>query len=344
MKLNINKNILSDIVNIKMKVFSPINKFSSKNEVVSICKKFETENKEFFPLPIVFPITTQEKKKINKNKKIKIYYLNNFIATIEIVEIYQIEKIIINKIFGFYKQSHPGIKNFININFFYLDCKIISFNKEILNKIKFYNPLVIKKKIKNKTCAGFHTRNVPHNGHLWIHSFGKKFCQKLLIQPMVGQYKKDEFNEKALVDTNKIATELDKYKSIFSTFFSYPKYCGPREAILHALVRKNYGCSHFLVGRDHAGYKNFYKKYASQKLCKKYEKKIGIKILIFNEPFICKNCKIVTNQKCQKCRKTKKILISGTNIRKLIINNKKIPDYFMNQKIYNVINKDSLIN
>ena len=344
MKLNINKNILSDIVNIKMGVFRPIQKFSSKSEVVSIAKKFETDNKKFFSMPIIFPVMPKEKKKIENYKEINIYYLNNFIAKIKIIEFYQIEKNLINKIFGFYKSSHPGIKNFINVNNFYLDCSIIYFNSEILSKIEFYDPDKIKKKIKSKTCVGFHTRNVPHNGHLWIHNFGKKFCQKLLIQPMIGQYKKGEFNEKALIETNKIATELDKHKSIFSTFFSYPKYCGPREAILHALVRKNYGCTHFLVGRDHAGYKNFYKKYASQKLCKKYEKKIGIKILIFKEPFVCQNCKNITNQKCKNCNKLKKIFVSGTNIRKLIKHNKKIPDYFMNQKIYNIINKDSLIN
>ena len=108
---------------------------------------------------------------------------------------------------------------------------------------------------------------------------------------MIGQYKKGEFKEKSLIDTNKIAVQISGKNSIFASFFSYPRYAGPRESIFHAIVRKNYGCTHFLVGRDHAGYKNNFRKYSSQNLCKKFEKKIGIKILTFNEPFLCKNCK-----------------------------------------------------
>ena len=98
-----------------------------------------------------------------------------------------------------------------------------------------------------------------------------------------------------------------------------------------------------MVGRDHAGYKNYYKKYASQKLCKLKEKQIGIKILGFDEPYVCKTCKNVTNNKCIKCKKINKIFISGTKIRSLIRRNKKVPEYLMDNKIYQIVKKNSLI-
>ncbi len=239
--------------------------------------------------------------------------------------------------------SNPGIKNFFNIKNFYLDCNLINFNKKILKKIYFDDPAKIKKKINNKSCVGFHTRNAPHNGHIWIHNFGKKYCKKILIQPMIGQYKKGEFKEKSLIETNKIAAHIAGKNSIFSSFLSYPRYAGPRESIFHAIVRKNYGCTHFLVGRDHAGYKNNFRKYSSQNLCKKFEKKIGIKILTFKEPFLCKNCKKIINEPCRECKKTSKLLISGTKIRGLIKSNKKISNLLMKEKISKKINKFSLI-
>ena len=343
MKLNINKEIFSDVINLSTGVFEPLRKFSSYKEVLSISENFLTEKKKFFPLPVLFPISKKLKKKIIKSKIIKLYYKNTFVGEININKIFQIKKNSVKKIFGFYNYNHPGINNFFNVNKFFIDCDINKFNRKVLKKIDFDEPKNIKKKLKNINCAGFHTRNVPHKGHIWIHNYGKSKCKRVLIQPMIGQFKKGEFKEKFIIKSNIIASNFDKKNSIFCKFYSYPRYSGPREAVFHSIVRKNYGCSHFLVGRDHAGYKNYFKKYASQKLCKLKEKKIGIKILGFDEPYVCKTCKNVTNNKCVKCKKINKIFISGTKIRGLIKRNKKVPEYLMDNKIYQIVKKNSLI-
>lgn len=342
-KLNINKQILSDIVNLKKGVFLPITKFSSKKETISISNKFLSENNSFFSIPILFPVSLNNKKKIEKHSNLQLFFENKFVCEIVINDVFQISKNLVKKIYGFYDLKHPGIKNFFNIKNFYLDCEIKNFNKGLINKLNFNSPEIIKNKINNLSCAGFHTRNVPHRGHEWIHRYGEKICSKVLIQPMIGQYKIGEYNEMVLIKANKIAANLNKKKYIFSTFFSYPRYCGPREALLHAIVRKNYGCSHFLVGRDHAGYKDYFTKYSSQKLCKKFQKKIKIKIIDFNEPFVCKICKKVINKNCKSCKTAEKILISGTKIRKLIRSNKLVAPYLMNPKIYKKIKNNSLI-
>jgi len=191
---------------------------------------------------------------------------------------------------------------------------------------------------------GFHTRNVPHSAHQWIHQYMYKKYGSLLIQPLIGQYKKGEYKDKYIIKSNIDAAKLLQSTNTFCLpFFSYPRYAGSLEACLHAIVRKNYGCTHFWVGRDHAGYKNFFSKYKSQKFCKLKQKKIGIKIISEKEPFYCKIHKVVTN-KCntRKCSKNK-ILISGTKIRNLIKKNKKIPSVFMRKEISKYLNKNSLI-
>ena len=134
---------------------------------------------------------------------------------------------------------------------------------------------------------------------------------------------------------------IKKKNILFGVFNSYPRYGGPREAVFHALVRKNYGCTHFLVGRDHAGYKNFYKKYESQNFCKQIEKKIKIKILKFNEPFLCKKYNIILNDK--KICKGAKFPISGTYIRNLLFKKKEIPSSIMRKEISVLLNKNSII-
>ncbi len=206
----------------------------------------------------------------------------------------------------------------------------------------------MKLKIKNKkTLAGFHTRNVPHTAHQWVHFFMMKKFENILIQPLVGQYKKNEYLDNVIIKSNKIVVKMyKKNRAFYAPYFSYPRYGGPLEAALHAIVRKNYGCSHFWVGRDHAGLKNFYQKYSSQNFCKKIEKKLGIKIIAQREPYFCPSCRKITNKKCLKknCKNSKKKMVSGTKIRNLLKKNKKIPEYLMHKDISKFLNKKSILN
>ena len=107
-------------------------------------------------------------------------------------------------------------------------------------------------------------------------------------------------------------------------------------------MRKNYGCTHFWVGRDHAGYKNFYSKYQSQKFCKFFKKKIGINIVSEKEPYYCKKYQRIGNN-FRKISKKDKILISGTKIRKFLLMKKVIPEYLMSKDISKLININSII-
>ena len=117
------------------------------------------------------------------------------------------------------------------------------------------------------------------------------------------------------------------------------RYAGPREALFHALIRKNYGCTHFLVGRDHAGVGNYYGLYEAQELCSKYEEEIGLKIIKVRGPFYCNFCnKITTDKYCK--REANKVEVSGTKIREALLNNYEIEDIFMRKEIVQLIKKE----
>ena len=346
-KFKINYQTLTDIINIKYGIFNPIKKFLSEEDFYSVIYNKKLLDGKFFPFPIFFSFNKINFKKFNKKKNIQIFYDRTLVCNLKINSFYFVNKKKIGKkIFKTSNLSHPGYKNFIDTGNYNIDCEIKKFNKKILKKVNFTNPNIIKriiKKRKLKTVVGFHTRNVPHRAHEWIHSFGLKNCDGLLVHPMIGQFKKNEYKSNYIISSNeKLVDKIYKKKNIlFGVFNSYPRYGGPREAIFHALVRKNYGCTHFLVGRDHAGYKNFYKKYESQNFCKQNEKKIKIKILKFNEPFLCKKYNKVLNDR--KLCKGEKFLISGTYIRNLLVRKKKIPSSIMRQEISVLLKKDSII-
>ncbi len=346
-KLKINYQSLTDIINLKYDLFYPIKKFLSKKDFFSVIKKKKLSNGKFFPFPIFFSVNEIDFKRFSNEKDIQITYGHTLVCSLKINSFYKVNKKAIGKkIFNTSNLDHPGLKNFLETGNYNIDCEIKKFNKEILKKINFSDPIKIKniiKKRKFKTIVGFHTRNVPHRAHEWIHSFGLKNCEALLVQPMIGQFKRNEYKSNYIIKSNKkLVEKIYKKKNIlFAVFNSYPRYGGPREALFHALVRKNYGCTHFLVGRDHAGYKNFYKKYESQNFCKKNEKKIKIKIIKFNEPFLCKKYNKVLNDR--KSCTGKKFPISGTYIRNLLLKKKKIPSSIMRKEISVLLKSDSII-
>ena len=348
-KINITKNQFTDLVNLLNDVFLPLKNFVTKIDFLEIINNKNFQD-NFFPFPVFFGITKETYLRIKKKNDFDLYYKKKYLLNIYNVKFYNLDKIkICKKIYGINYLKHPYSKKFIKENYRFLSFDYKKVNKTNLKHKYFFSPLLFKKKIKVnkiKKIASFHTRNVPHKAHQWIHDFLFRKFGALLIQPLIGQYKKGEYSDQLIVKTNILAAKQFNSINVFSIpFFSYPRYAGYREAALHAIVRKNYGCSHFWVGRDHAGINDFYGYKQSQKFCYKHEKKLNIKIIPGNEPIYCTNCKTIKNTKClsKKCLKKHKIKISGSKIRKLLKSNKTIPNYLMDLKISKYLSKKSLI-
>ncbi len=344
--ININKNQFSDLLNILNKVFFPLKNFVNEIEFNSIINKKKIGN-SFFPFPIFFGVNKKTYLKIKNKKNINLLYRNKYLINIYKIKFYDINKYkFLKKIYGKNYLKHPYTKKFIDENFKFLSFEFKNPHKKNLKNKYFVSPKKFNKMFnikKLKNLASFHTRNVPHNAHQWIHNYLFNKYGSLLIQPLIGQYRKDEYSDELIMKTNKLASKMFKSKKVFSIpFFSYPRYAGYREAALHALVRKNYGCTHFWIGRDHAGYKNFFGYNKSQVYCKKNEAKLKIRIIAGKEPFYCKSSKKIIND--MKLCSSKNILkISGSKIRQILRKNKSIPHYLMSPQISKYLSKKSLL-
>ena len=348
--ININKSQYSDLINLINNVFLPLNHFVTKEEFIEIINKKKLNN-IFFPFPIFFGVSKKIYTQIKENKNLNLYYNKKYLINIYNIKFYDLDKNkVLKKLYGNKFMKHPYYKKFINENYKFLSFKFKKPKHKNLKHKYFISPKDFKKNIDIKKfdkLSSFHTRNVPHKAHQWIHNYLYKKFGALLIQPLIGQYRKDEYGDNLIIKTNKLAAKFFKSNKVFSIpFFSYPRYAGFREAALHAIVRKNYGCTHFWVGRDHAGYKDFFGYEESKRFCFKNQSKLKIKIIPGKEPYYCKNCKIIKNTRCssKKCLPKHIIKISGSKIRKLLKENKKIPSYLMNTKISKLLSKKSLIN
>lgn len=345
MKFKLNYKQYSDFINITNNVFYPLKNFVNEQEFKSILRKQKIRNK-FFPFPIFFGLKKKQFNEIKNEKKLTLFYKSTNIAIVNNLKFFYINpKLFGKKIFGKKFFNHPYYKVFIKENFVFLRFNITKKFRYRIEFKEFVSPRNFKRKIKKiNKIASFHTRNVPHNAHLWIHRLLLKKFKSLLIQPLIGQYKIGEYRDSVIMRTNIKASKILKNRNVFCLpFLSYPRYGGPLEAALHAIVRSNYGCDYFWVGRDHAGYKKFFSKYQSQKYCKSIQNKLGIKIIAEKEPFFCKVHNIISNKcKYKRCEKNK-ILISGTKIRKFLLMKKVIPEYLMSKDISKLININSII-
>jgi sulfate adenylyltransferase len=305
-------------------------------------------NGKLFPLPVLLPISIKDKENIKVNEKILLKHRNIIVGEIMVTSIFAINfKKFIKQLFGTDDTKHPGYNNLIRSGKYFIGGPV-NLIKKINYKYSNYSmsPLIVKKifkKYKLKSIAGFQTRNVPHKAHEYILTSALKEVDGLFIHPLIGKKKKGDFLPKAILNSYDflIKTYFPKGKVILGALTTSMRYAGPREALFHAIIRRNFGCTHFLVGRDHAGVGNYYTEYEAQELCLKYENELGIKIIKVRGPFYCKFCKKITTDNI--CRRLEnKVEVSGTKIRYALVNNKKISTRFMRPDIVTIIKKENI--
>jgi len=189
---------------------------------------------------------------------------------------------------------------------------------------------------------GFHTRNVIHKGHEFIQLQAMEYenCDGLLVQPVVGKKKPGDFKPEYIIKSYEKMIEnfYPKEKVVFAVFSTFSRYAGPREAVFTALCRKNFGCSHFIVGRDHTGVGNYYDPYASHKIFDNFPE-LAIKIVKFDEIFYSNklNKYVHENGKSLSDESDKLRLISGSQARAMFLKGEMPPGWFMRPEISNIV-------
>ncbi len=340
----INEETLQDLINLSVGLFNPLKGFVNRDDYYSIINNYSLSNGNLWTIPITFDVDEETYEKSKTAKNLHLTYNKKVVAQIEISDWFEVnsQKDAI-KIFRTNDLKHPGVSKEVSRNKFRLAGEPEIIDKSILlNALK---PTETKEIFKNngwKTIVGFQTRNPVHKAHEHLQRIGLEVCDALFINPLVGWKKAGDFSEEAVTESYKSMIEnyYPKDRVHFDVLKTPMRYAGPREAIFHALIRKNLGCTHFIIGRDHAGVGNYYGKYEAHELVKTLKKKFnfGIELLLLGGPYYCTKCKqIVTEHSCGHNGSYIQE-ISGTTIRKIISSGKNPETEIMRPEILATLN------
>ena len=185
-----------------------------------------------------------------------------------------------------------------------------------------------------KTIVGFQTRNVPHRAHEFLQKAALELTDGILLHPLIGWKKKGDYKPESIMKgySTLIKHYYPENRAFLSALTTQMRYAGPREAVFHAIIRKNHGCTHFIVGRDHAGVGGYYKTYEAQEIFDDIPD-LGIEIIKMKGPYFCKHCDHIATEKTCPHGEGMKIEISGTLIRQMLSEGKIPPKELMREEV-----------
>lgn len=327
--------------------FSPLKGFMNSEEYRCIVESMRLPNGEIFPLPVILDVDAETANSIKGLPRVSLIYMDCKVGEIEPEEIYLPNKTdVLEKLFGTNDELHPGIEFFKKTKKYFIGGPV-HFDERVISEYGRYDLLPsqtrqIFKELGWKTVTGFQTRNVPHRAHEHLQRVALELTDGLFIQPLVGWKKRGDYTSSAILRGYQVM--LDEFypsdRVVMGVLATSMRYAGPREAVFHALIRRNYGCTHFVVGRDHAGVGNYYGQYEAQELATNLSGELGIEILPLHGPYFCQKCGIVTSQKtCRHEHDMPEVIthISGTDMRDILMGGRQPDSHIMRTEVIDAL-------
>lgn len=345
--LDVDIGLRKEIENISFGVFSPLKGFLNEQDFLNVVSKGRLTNDLPWTIPIVLDADDEVAKKAKDSSQIALRSNDDdnnsqIFGIMSVEDIYSFDKKVSAKsVFQTDDPMHPGFQKFVTMKDKLIGGQVRVVASDNLDDKFRLTPTESRKKILDQgweSTVAFQTRNVPHVAHEMLQKAALNIFDGLFINPLIGKKKKGDFKDDVILNSYTVLIDnyYPKSRIIFSTLHTEMKYAGPREAIHHAIMRQNFGCSHIIIGRDHAGVGNYYSPFAAHEIFKDYPE-LEIKPIFFPAFYFCKKCQGYVNERTCPHESDFREELSGTKMRKMFSSGELPPSHLMRPEISKVI-------
>ncbi len=343
--ISISEDLANDVENIADGIFSPLEGFLGKKDYENVISKGRLANGLAWTIPIVLDVDESTAAKMKKAGKVLLQNHQGLgIAILHVKETFTFDKEKTAKgVYGTTDSSHPGVAKTMSMQNYLVGGKIDYITRPEETEIRKYRltPLQTRESFAKagwKTIVAFQTRNPPHVAHEMLQKTSITTRDGVFVNPVIGKKKSGDFVDEVIVKCYEtmIKHYYPENRCKLGTLHTEMKYAGPKEAIHHAIMRQNYGCSHIIIGRDHAGVGTFYDPFAAQKIFDDYPE-LEISPVFFPAFFYCRKCLTYTNPKACPHDDDAKEQISGTKLRQMIDDGKSPSEFILRPEVSKVI-------
>ena len=317
----------SDVEMIAIGGYSPLVGFMGQADYTSVVNSMHLANGLPWTIPVTLSIEEEDRHRAQPGNRIVLSWQGEPLAVMSVEEQYVREvRVEAEKVYRTMDEAHPGVAAIFRESTILISGPIRVFG-ELPNQTFPEHRLPPRETRRLfaerewKTIVGFQTRNPVHRAHEYLQKCALEIVDGLLLHPLVGETKSDDIPADVRMRSYEVL--LARYypadRVLLAVNPAAMRYGGPREAIFHALIRKNFGCTHFIVGRDHAGVGNYYGPYDAQHIFSEFEPgTLGIQPLFFENSFFCRTCGNMATEKTCPHGPEERVSLSGTQVREML--------------------------